>query len=219
MVAATASSAGIPLAISPIAPSSRAGSSSISACASRMPDSAVRPLARSRAVLTARSFRTCSTTRCSRSTPAAPVRAPGEASNRAAFQRHTGATTRPGAAAMPWSAARGGLLAEVTIDELGQGGDGLLRMWPVGADRDRRALAHAEGQHTKDALRVSHRASFDHLDLGVLEPRGGLYEERRRPRMQADFVRDGQWTFGYRLPRLLTAVVCDPERIWSRSRL
>lgn len=115
-----------------------------------------------------------------------------------------GADTRPGAAGIPCKAAREGLFAEVTIDQVAQRGDGLVRMGSIGAHCDRHPLAHLKGQDAQDAFRVSHGAIFDDFDLRVLELRGGLHEERRRPRMQADLVGDRQRTFGDRLARLLT---------------
>src|SRR5439155_26966433 len=122
--------------------------------------------------------------------------------------------------------ARAGLLAEVTIDQVGQCGDGFVRLWPLGADHDVRPLAYPEREDAQDALRISHGAIFIHLDLRVLEPRRGLHEERRRTRMQANLVRDRQRMFGYRLPRLLMGstgcgtppVVCDQASHRSRSQ-
>src|SRR5438132_2917885 len=171
----------------------------MSACASRMPDSAVSPAAWRRAVLPARSALTCSIACLNCSTPSTPERPLGAVLWISGLQRHTGATTRPGAAAIPRRTDRGALLAKVAVDEVGKRRNGLVRVRPLGADRNRRPLADAEGQNAQHAFRVAHGAIFHDLDLRVLEPRGGLHEEGRRPRMQTDLVRDRERTFGDRL--------------------
>src|SRR2546425_3875917 len=108
--------------------------------------------------------------RASCSTPSAPESPTGEGPRRGVLQRHTGATTRPGAAAIPRRTGGDELLAKVAVDEVGERRDGLLRVWPLGADHDRRPLTHAERQDAKHAFRVAHGAIFHDLDLRVLEP-------------------------------------------------
>ena len=46
---------------------------------------------------------------------------------------------------MPLRDRRAALFAKVAIDQVRQRRDGLVRVGPIGSDRDRRPLAHTEG--------------------------------------------------------------------------
>src|SRR5947209_2050958 len=106
---------------------------------------------------------------------------------------------------MPWSRCPGELLAEVTVHEVAECRDGRLSLRTFGPNEDGRALAHAHGEHPQDALRIARDAVLEDLHLRVLEARGGLHEERRRPGMEADLVRDRQRAFRDAQPALLVS--------------
>src|SRR3989441_12057249 len=108
--------------------------------------------------------------RASCSTPSAPESPTGEGPWSTVLQRHTGATTRPGAAAIPRRTGGDGLLAKVAVDEVGERRDGLVRVRPYGAHHDRRPLAHAEGQDAKHAFRLADGAIFPDLRFRSLAP-------------------------------------------------
>src|SRR5438309_1285389 len=192
IVSATALSASPPFRIRPEAPSSSAGSSSIRAWASRMPASAAAPFASSRAALVANAALTPLMATCSRLIPASPVRSTPESWICDSTHRHAGAKTWPGAAAIPRKRVRDVLLAEVTVHQVGERRHRGLRLGSLGPYRDGGSLAHPEGQHTQDAFCISNGTVLDDFDPGVLEARGGLDEQRGRPGMQADLVRDGE---------------------------
>jgi len=118
---------------------------------------------------------------------------------------------------MPLSWVRPELLAEVTIDEVGERRDRGIRLRAIGANRDRRSLADAQRQDIEDALGVANEAVLHDFDARVFEACGRLYEERGRARMESDLVHDGQTAFGYDVIASLSGVVCSQDRVRSRS--
>src|SRR5712692_5958081 len=183
------------------------------AWASRMPASAVAPRALSRSVFVVSMPLTSSNATISRPGAAGPERSVEAPAMTVSVQRQIGATTLPGAAAMPWSCSRRGLLVEVTVDQVAQRRDGIVSMRAFGADDDGRALGDAEREDAEDALGVPRHAILEDLNPGVLESGRGLHEKRGRPRVQADLVGDGQRSLQRSL-LLLASVVCpaSPHR-------
>src|ERR1700694_5192401 len=155
--------------------------------------------------------------RCNSSAPTSPVGPAAVFSSDASFHREAGAKACPGAAAIPWSRVRSELLAEVTIDKVGERGDRSIRLRSIGAHRDRRSLADAQRQDIEDALGVSNLAVFLDLDARVFEACGRPHEKRGRPSVKPNLVHDGQTAFGYDVIASLSGVVCSPDRIRSRS--
>src|ERR1700716_1500903 len=133
--------------------------------------------------------------------PTAPAGLAAVLPSGASCHRQAGAKACPGAAAIPLSRVRE-LFAEVTIDEVGERRDRGIRLRTIGANRDRRSLTDAQGQHVEDALGVSNLAVLHDLDARVFEARSRLHEQRSRPSVQPDLVHDGELTFGYDVYRL-----------------